>query len=93
MRQIIPKHYAKYRFDNRIRYEGQLIHVKDAFDLSQKSRQEPETSTSHADQACDYFRDKLFGWQFDTSRRPSAFKQLLELRSIQRPELMNKSNA
>ncbi|MCU1251832.1 MAG: hypothetical protein JWQ49_4861 [Edaphobacter sp.] len=72
------------RFDNRGRHKVQVVHAENALDLSKKASQEPEITSRHPNQACDYFWEELFVWEVDADRCPFAFKQFLDLLCVER---------
>ena len=70
-----------------------VIHAENSLDLGEESRQEPEVSSGHPNQACYYFRNELLVREDNAGRRPSFFKQFLDLRRIERAELMYEPDA
>ena len=73
-------------FYNRIRDKMQVVHTENALDLSEEARQEPEITSCHPNQACDYFREELFVWEVDADWCPFAFEQGLDLLCIKRTD-------
>jgi hypothetical protein len=70
-----------------------VVYAENALDLCEEARQEPEIASRHPNQAGDHFRKKLFIGECYAGRRPSTFKQGLDLLCIERTELMNKTDA
>jgi len=64
-----------------------VIHAENSLDLGEESRQEPEVSSGHPNEACYYLRNELLVGEDNAGRRPSFFKQFLDLRRIERAEL------
>ena len=62
------------------RHKVQIVHAENALNLSEEARQEPEITSRHPNHAGDHFREKLFIWECDAGRCPSAFQQMLKLR-------------
>jgi hypothetical protein len=51
-----------------------VIHAENSLDLGEESRQEPEISSGHPNEACYYFRNELPVREDNAGRRPSFFK-------------------
>ena len=74
-------------FNDRSRDDMKVIHAENSLDLGEESRQEPEVSSGHPNEACYYLRNELLVREDNAGRRPSFFKQFLDLRRIERAEL------
>jgi hypothetical protein len=70
-----------------------VIYAENALDLSEKPSQEPEISASHPNEARYHFRDELLVGEDNSGRRPTIFKQILDLRRVEWTELMYESDA
>jgi hypothetical protein len=71
----------------------QVVDAENPLDLSEEASQESEITSRHPNEARDHFREELLVGELDSGRRPSAFKQILNLRCIERTELMNETDA
>jgi hypothetical protein len=80
-------------FNDRSRDDMKVIYAENSFDLSEEPSQKPEISAAHPNEARYHFRNELFVRENNAGRRPSFFKQFLDLRRVQRPELMHEPNA
>jgi hypothetical protein len=80
-------------FNDRSRDDMKVIHAENSLDLGEESRQEPEVSSGHPNEACYYFRNELLVREDNAGRRLSFFKQFLVLRRIERAELMYEPDA
>ena len=65
-----------------------VIYAENSLDLSEEPSQEPEVSAGHPNEAGYLFRNELLVREDNAGRRPSFFKQFLDLRRVERTELM-----
>ena len=66
-------------FNDRSRDDMKVIHAENSLDLGEESRQEPEVSSGHPNEACYYFRNELLVREDNAGRRPSFFQAILGL--------------
>ena len=65
-----------------------VIHVENSLDLGEEPSQKPEISAAHPNEARYHFRNELLVRKDNAGRHPSFFKQFLDLRRVERTELM-----
>jgi hypothetical protein len=76
-------------FNDSIRDEVQVVDAQNPLDLSKESSQQSEVSAGHPDQTRDAFRDEWLVGEGNAGGRPSLFKQLLHLSSVEGAELVD----
>ena len=80
-------------FDDCSGYDMKVIYAKNSLDLSEEPSQEPKVSAGHSNEAGYHFRNELLIWEDNAGRRPSFFKQFLDLRRVEWTELMHEPDS
>ncbi|MCU1226000.1 MAG: hypothetical protein JWQ42_4093, partial [Edaphobacter sp.] len=80
-------------FNDRSRDDMKVIHAENSLDRSEEPSQKSEISAAHPNEARYHFRNELLVREDNAGRCPSFFKQFLDLRRVERTELMYESNA
>ena len=80
-------------FDDCSGDDMKVIYAENSLDLSEEPSQEPEVSAGHPNEARYHFRNELLVREYNAGRRPLFFKQFLDLRRVERTELMYEPDA
>jgi hypothetical protein len=70
-----------------------VIHAENSLDMSEEPSQKPAISAAHSNEARYHFRNELLVRGDNAGERPSFFKQFLDLRRVERTELMDEPDA
>lgn len=80
-------------FNDCRRDDMKVIHAENSLDLSEEPSQKSEISAAHPNEARYHFWNELLVREDNAGRRPSFFKQFLDLRCVERTELMDEPDA
>ena len=80
-------------FDDRSRHQVKVVNAENALNLSEEPSQKSEVTSGHSNEARYHFREELLIREDDAGRRPSLFKQFLDLSRVEWTELVHEPDA